>query len=802
MPHSSHPDSPARRERRRRTHQRIDSSGDAAPRSRRPRDDEERELERRRERSRRRARERSDDAPTSPSKQRPKNQHHRGARDRSHARRSSRPERGKHSRSASTGLSSAQLAQLDSMNEKIGWNEHDGMARRERIQDDTRGAEYDADRVREREEREERRRREDQERKRQKRKEERAAAEAALAREANSEVDSEEDEDEDLAPKYSRYRERRGSGRIVSGQALERGSRKRVGEKDGYRHDARRRNVSSDGEYDEEARRRKRRKWCIVAGLTGLILMIVVPVGVVMTNKNSSSTSSSGGDVGTVRPENSNLNSIEESSVPAAAKGTILDPFDWYDTTDFNVTFTDVKVGGLPVMGLNSTWDDTTRANDKVPPLNEEWDYGTRRYRGVNIGGWLNIEPFITPSFFDQFSTSDGVVDEWTLSEKLGLTQTRTQLEQHYSSWVNEQTFAEIQAAGFDHVRIPYGYWMVTTYDGDPYLPQVSWRYLLRAIEWARQHGLRIKLDLHGAPGSQNGWNHSGHQGEIGWLQGTDGALNGQRTIDIHKQLTAFFTQERYKNVVTMIGLVNEPKMTTLDSSTVMTWTRNCIATIREGGFKGPLVIGDGFMGLDKWQGQLQGLDNVVLDVHQYVIFNVQQLILNHHDKATFACDGWSSQAERSMDTTTGFGPTMFGEWSQADTDCAPYLNNVGVGSRWEGTLNMINTPGGSTSGSVLEPTCPTGNSPRCSCTEANADASSYSDAYKFWLRTFAEAQMDSFELGWGWFYWTWATEKASQWSYRDGLAAGMLPQNVHERDWSCNSSVPDFAKQGLPEYY
>ena len=30
-------------------------------------------------------------------------------------------------------------------------------------------------------------------------------------------------------------------------------------------------------------------------------------------------------------------------------------------------------------------------------------------------------------------------------------------------------------------------------------------RYFLKAIKWARKYGLRIKLDLHTMPGSQNG---------------------------------------------------------------------------------------------------------------------------------------------------------------------------------------------------------------------------------------------------------------------------------------------------------
>jgi aryl-phospho-beta-D-glucosidase BglC (GH1 family) len=42
----------------------------------------------------------------------------------------------------------------------------------------------------------------------------------------------------------------------------------------------------------------------------------------------------------------------------------------------------------------------------------------------------------------------------------------------------------------------------------DPYVEKVGWRYLLRALEWAREMGLRVNLVLHAAPGSQNGWNH------------------------------------------------------------------------------------------------------------------------------------------------------------------------------------------------------------------------------------------------------------------------------------------------------
>ncbi|QIX01616.1 hypothetical protein AMS68_007133 [Peltaster fructicola] len=765
---SQHPrDSPARRQRRRRTHQRIDSYGQV-PERRQPDNDSEDDFIR-----------------SSPGRRR--RESHR--KDRGHRITPSSP-----SKSGSSGVSTAQLAQLDQLNQKLGWDAYDEARpqRQREARDDRTTAETEADRERER------RRREHKERRRRRHEEE------EKARAADS-VPPAKIRDSTNERRESR-RTSAGKTRVVSGQALERQSHY-YDEKESYREDARLRYSSTDsGSADvTPGRRLPWRKIIIGVAVVVIALIIIIPVAVVVSKKNAASSDSSGSTSSSSsggKPSNGNLAGISQSSIPQSAQGTWLDPFSWYDTTDFNVTYTADTVGGLPIMGLNRTWDDSTQANSQVLPLNQSWAYGKTPIHGINLGGWLSIEPFITPSLFSGYTTRDGVVDEYTLSAKLGASKAKSTIEQHYSSFVNEQTFVDIQAAGFDHVRIPFSYWAITSYDNDPYVSQVGWRYLLRAIEWARKYGLRINLDLHGAPGSQNGWNHSGRQGTIGWLNGTDGALNGQRTIDIHKQLSTFFTQPRYKNIVTMYGLVNEPRMTSLDQSTVITWSQNAINAIRSNNYTGIIIFGDGFMGLDNWQGKLQNNNNLLLDVHQYVIFNVNQLVLNHHDKINFACKGWTQQALRSENTQTGFGPTLCGEWSQADTDCATYLNNVGVGSRWEGTLNMAMGLGGGGSGSVLSPTCPTKNNPQCSCSGANADPSTYSDVYKQWLLMFAEAQMHSFEQGWGWFYWTWQTETASQWSYKAGLAAGILPKLAYQRAFDCSQNIPDFASLGLAENY
>jgi glucan 1,3-beta-glucosidase len=81
----------------------------------------------------------------------------------------------------------------------------------------------------------------------------------------------------------------------------------------------------------------------------------------------------------------------------------------------------------------------------------------------------------------------------------------------------------------------------------------------LKAIQWARKYGIRINLDLHALPGSQNGWNHSGRLGTINVLNGPMGIANAQRALDYIRILTEFIAQPQYNNVVTMFGITNEP---------------------------------------------------------------------------------------------------------------------------------------------------------------------------------------------------------------------------------------------------
>ncbi|KAF4125582.1 glucan 1,3-beta-glucosidase [Geosmithia morbida] len=572
----------------------------------------------------------------------------------------------------------------------------------------------------------------------------------------------------------------KGKRRVVSGAMMEEGRIKPGG--GGLRGGGGKEWRWSDQSYEkpdhhyqkpsEKKRKKKKKKLWIILGCSLVILIIIIVVAVVVSKKKKKSEDS-----------DSSLDDSARSEIPKKWRNTYLDPWTWKTTTDFNTTFTDEMVGDLPVMGLMSEWDDSARANDKVPALNEAWgNYSTKPARGMNLGGWLSPEPFITPSIFPE-----GVVDEWGLCTKLGSSKCASTLEEHYASFVTEDDFRQIAELGMDHVRIPFSYWAVAVYDGDPYVFRTSWRYLLRGIEWARQHGLRVNLDLHALPGSQNGYNHSGRKGAINWLNGTDGDTNADRSIDVHDRLSRFFAQDRYRNIITHYGLANEPRMVELEADKVVAWTEKAYGLVKGNGIGGLVVFGDGFMGLENWQGLMTGYDDLVLDVHQYVVFNDDLISFTHKRKIQYACSGWTQQTELSLDPSQGYGPSLFAEWSQADTDCEPRLNGGEAGSRWDGTL--ASDSGG--------PQCPSADS-SCSCDEALADPDSFSDSYKKFLLMFAEAQMHSFEIGWGWWYWTWKTESAPLWSWKAGAAAGILPKKAYERDFDCDSDIPDFGDEGL----
>ncbi|MGC4099388.1 MAG: cellulase family glycosylhydrolase [Nitrospira sp.] len=123
-------------------------------------------------------------------------------------------------------------------------------------------------------------------------------------------------------------------------------------------------------------------------------------------------------------------------------------------------------------------------------------------------------------------------------------------LRRHRDSFITDKDFAWLAAHGLNAVRLPVGYWVLE--NTPPFVTGAE--TLDRALRQAGQHGIHVLVDLHGAPGSQNGNDHSGRQGPINWPKHPE---NIARTLDVVEQLAVFC--KRYENLLG-IELLNEPR--------------------------------------------------------------------------------------------------------------------------------------------------------------------------------------------------------------------------------------------------
>ncbi|QQS22058.1 cellulase family glycosylhydrolase [Candidatus Saccharibacteria bacterium] len=167
----------------------------------------------------------------------------------------------------------------------------------------------------------------------------------------------------------------------------------------------------------------------------------------------------------------------------------------------------------------------------------------TRALCGVNLGGWLVLERWMTPSLFEGTSA----VDEYTFMQTPGA---REKIRHHQKTFITEADWHWMAANGIEAVRIPVGYWIL---EGEaPYVSSIG--RLDWAFTMAAKYRIKLLLCLHGAPGGQNGRDHSGRIGRVDWYRTRQLRM---QTIDILEELA-----HRYRDEPEFWGLelLNEPR--------------------------------------------------------------------------------------------------------------------------------------------------------------------------------------------------------------------------------------------------
>lgn len=392
------------------------------------------------------------------------------------------------------------------------------------------------------------------------------------------------------------------------------------------------------------------------------------------------------------------------------------------------------------------------------------------------------MEPWITPLLFDATIPSSSnksamAVDEYTYCEKLGSEEAHRRLEDHWSSFYKESDFQDIQTYGFNMVRIPVGYWAFEKLDLDPYVSGAQ-EYLDKAIDWSHKNGLKVMIDLHGVPGSQNGFDNSGR-----FLNNTPkwqkDPKNVALTLLVLRQIYSKYGSKefysKYGDTILAIEVLNEPMGPKLDISSLENFYETTYIDSRVySDTNNTVVFHDAFEPLGYWNNFLNDTNtregridnyNILIDHHHYEVFTSNEL----NRTITQHLNGIRNYAS-GIGQEQSFHPAVVGEWSGALTDCTPYLNSVHFGSRWEGTAPYTNDP--------------IQNRDIGRCADINT-WKTWSKAHKRFTRKFIEMQLDQYESKMnGWIFWTYKTEHSIEWDFKRLAAYNLFPQPFSNRKY------------------
>jgi len=241
-------------------------------------------------------------------------------------------------------------------------------------------------------------------------------------------------------------------------------------------------------------------------------------------------------------------------------------------------------------------------------------------YRGVNIGGW-----FIPESWMCDFYEGTSADDLCTLC-KQNRTAADQRMQAWLATWISESDISWAVTQGVNMLRLPIGYWNVI---GDPYNlyvpinPNISLGYIDQVFAWAKKYNLMVLIDLHGAPGSQNGEDHSGcGNGSVNW--------NTPYNINLTLQTIQGLAQ-RYGNNPQLLGieLLNEPSynLEANDHNTLLSYYEQGYSIIRSYDNKTNVVFNELYSQFyASWNGELTEPNyyNFLEDWHLYDCFGAQ----------------------------------------------------------------------------------------------------------------------------------------------------------------------------------
>lgn len=321
-----------------------------------------------------------------------------------------------------------------------------------------------------------------------------------------------------------------------------------------------------------------------------------------------------------------------------------------------------------------------------------------KKIKGVNLGGWLVLEKWMSPHLFDGTNADD----EYYLARDLSADVYQARIEQHRANFITEEDFLRIAKLGFNLVRLPLPYFIFG--DRKPFIGGIE--YVDRAFNWAEAYGIKILLDLHTAPDSQNGFDNGGISGVCKWASEPEEIKFVKNVI---KRLA-----QRYGNREGLYGIevLNEPATNEMfadmqrrypprDSAMakgsapitfefLYQYYLDCYRLLR------PILpadkvimFHDGF-NIDKWEDffKQHDFENVVLDTHQYLMMAE----IRNHDLSITAYQKTMTDFGKKIAEVNKYVPVVTGEWSLFNSYTAGVDTNGGINptqQEFDGAVHM-----------------------------------------------------------------------------------------------------------------
>ncbi|HRX16122.1 MAG TPA: cellulase family glycosylhydrolase [Spirochaetota bacterium] len=174
-----------------------------------------------------------------------------------------------------------------------------------------------------------------------------------------------------------------------------------------------------------------------------------------------------------------------------------------------NPTVTDDKTEWEKVETVPITCDDFLKADGKI--LRKKKGTGDIVFlKGVNAGGYLFQEFWMTPTEYSNNIKAEIDLYE-NLTKRFGKKSMFALVKLYQDNYWEKKDFDNCAKLGMNVIRLPFWYMNFVDFEGN--LKNDCFDKLDWFIKEAGYRGLYVILDFHGAPGSQNGSDHSGVDG-------------------------------------------------------------------------------------------------------------------------------------------------------------------------------------------------------------------------------------------------------------------------------------------------